>query len=546
MSANIFGILNHFNLVISRAKVLIHLFTDGMDNGSVAEDVAKYQGSVGVEPQGTGSGHGKGEESLRQSFLYSLDSAFAESSALAKSLQAHLVVINESDLAAALEERDKWVLKFLAQRKVAKARSGFNLAKGYTPDLASVYKVLQKVYRYFSSSGFEFLAQEGLFRVNANVNESKRLANQLLTNSEFLNDFEDSILVAHALKTALGSSPPILPPAFQHILIEISKHVKTGKNRQLTVASNFVASLEASSSEVHSMDDSEDLIAKNDVTHAKIDATLPKNDGDDINFVLALAKPKIFELPHINLQCLHILLYLLNLVASQEQTNKMSCANLSTIFSFLLFPEVIVPNPGLQELVAILIARVNDIFPHPPQLKVTLNSSSGGSKHSENEAELQTYASKNLPVIMPIASSSQAPPFPTPSEDLDARPKVKKSVSLSATTHDLLATPSTESSPTKANVESTSANPTPISSPRVEISELSIDPSRPVNPMPPTSQNSSNLVRRPSAPPTREPPPVPMSHSKSNLSMPSNPPPPIPSPRSTSPEPSSDIAAPQE
>lgn len=496
------------------AKVLIHLFTDGMDNGSSPEDVAKYQGSVALESQGTNAGAAKGEESLRQSFLYSLDTAFAESSALAKSLQAHLVVINDTDIAAALEDRDKWVLKFLAQRKVAKARAGYALAKGYTPDLASVYKVLQKVYRYFSGSGLAFLEKEGLFRVNGNVNDSKRLANQLLTNSEFLNDFEDSILVAHSLKTALATSPPILPPSFQHILVEVSKHVKTGRNKAISSST----ATEPRSSAGGSAGDASSSAAPSANESATMEETTPANrtalnasknsshrpqverpeDPERLaeqNFVLELAKTKIFELPHLNLQCLHILLYLLNLVASQEHTNKMGAANLSTIFTFLLFPELLVPNPGLQELISILVMRVNDVFPHPPQLKVSANR----SMSQGNELELPA-APKN--VIMPVASSSSsntAVVAPAPPSLAEEKPRViKKAVSLSATTHDLLSRPSAELSPPKLQVpESKSNNPTPLSSPRLEgapaIDSLSSDFSRAVNPMPPSSSSSSSI-----------------------------------------------------
>lgn len=550
-----------------------------MDNGSVAEDVAKYQGSVALDPANTGNSSAKGEESLRQSFLYSLDTAFAESSVLAKSLQAHLVVINESDITAALEERDKWVLKFLAQRKVAKARAGFNLAKGYTPDLASVYKVLQKVYRYFSGSGLAFLSQEGLFRINANVNESKRLANQLLTNSEFLNDFEDSILVAHSLKTALSTSPPILPPSFQHILVEVSKHVKSGRFRKPSVSASEASSSAPAPAESGFGD------------------ALNRNEGEDShltdqNFVLELAKTKIFELPHLNLQCLHILLYLLNLVASQEATNKMGAANLSTIFTFLLFPELLVPNPGLQELIAILVARVNDVFPHPPQLKMQGNGVGGRSMSEGKNVEMQVYATQNLPVIMPVAAPSGVPTIPQvlpapPSlstAENDAKPRViKKSVSLTATTHEMLANPvpatsasvshSTETSPTKTEIH---AGKSPLSSPRsfdpsATMDASPNDASKPVNPLPrsnsstltsitavhPVPGNSNNpeganassttsptttLKRQPSVRPSRDPPPVPVTGtatlSRQNSLAPLNPPPPVPtSPRIDTPAP---------
>lgn len=591
------------------AKVLIHLFTDGMDNGSSPDDVAKYQGSVSLESQGTNAGAAKGEESLRQSFLYSLDTTFAESSALAKSLQAHLVVINDTDIAAALEDRDKWVLKFLAQRKVAKARSGFALAKGYTPDLASVYKVLQKVYRYFSGSGLAFLEKEGLFRVNGNVNDSKRLANQLLTNSEFLNDFEDSILVAHSLKTALATTPPILPPSFQHILVEVSKHVKTGRAKATSsaAASEPGSSAgggvgDASSSAVPSANESatmeeHPLANRAAPINSKSGSLRPQVERPDDperlaeqNFVLELAKTKIFELPHLNLQCFHILLYLLNLVASLEHTNKMGAANLSTIFTFLLFPELLVPNPGLQELVSILIVRVNDVFPHPPQLKVSANR----SMSQGNEVELAANVPKNVPVIMPVASSSGVAPAP-PSLAEDSKPRViKKAVSLSATTHDLLSRPApSETSPPKLQVaESKSGNPTPLSSPRSNeptVESLSSDFSRAVNPMPRSSSSATSLTsvaplapqnsttatspsnssttspvaspvastttsptlkRHASVRPTRDPPPVPTAAapptlsptvSKSSLGpVPTNPLPPVPiSPRQPPDAPSS-------
>lgn len=373
---------------LKRSKVLIHLFTDGMDNGSEKEDVEKYQGNV-VQEREKGT---KGEESLRQSFLYSLDSGFEQSSALAKSLQAHLVVIREEDLASALEERDKWVLKFLsAQRKVSREPKGFNLAKGYTPDLASVHQVLQKVYRYFSSAGSTYVEKEGLFRVNANVNESKRLAQSLLTNNEFLNDFEDSILVAHALKTALSNAPPILPPAFQLILIEVSKH-----------------------------------IVKAPSSNGSVCAT-----PESVETVLALAQPKLFELPHLNMQCLHILLYLLRLVSSQQSTNKMGAQNLSTIFTFLLFPELLVPNPGLQELVAILIERCNQVFPHAPVLKISAAAGRKASDHSDMEMStfspslaLPGLAAAPLPsdASSSSASSSNAPPIPASSSMSEPEP----------------------------------------------------------------------------------------------------------------------------
>jgi hypothetical protein len=290
-------------------KVLIHLFTDGIDNGSDEEDVAKYNGAIEVNSEG-----------LRQSFLYSFDTAFEQSSALAKTLQAHLVTIHESELNTALEERDRWVLKFLASKpKISKAHKGFNLAKGYTPDMASVYNVLQKTYRFFAS-GKSATSKEGLFRVNANVHESKRLASQLLSNTEHLNDFEDSILVAHALKTALANGPPILPPLSQHVVIEVSRQPK------------------------------------------------------EVQF--GLLRPKIAELPQLNRECLHILLFLLHIVARDSLVNKMTSTNLAVIFTYLLFPDLLVPNPGLQELVVSLIDECQQIFPQPPLFKPTAASSS--------------------------------------------------------------------------------------------------------------------------------------------------------------------------
>ena len=78
-------------------KVLIHLFTDGVDHGSLAEDVAKYQTTVDVQ----------GVEGLRQSFLYSFDTSFDQSSALAKDLHSNLVMIHESEQNLALEERER-------------------------------------------------------------------------------------------------------------------------------------------------------------------------------------------------------------------------------------------------------------------------------------------------------------------------------------------------------------------------------------------------------------------------------------------------------
>lgn len=300
------------------------MFTDGIDNGSAEEDVAKYQNVI--ENQST--------VGLRQSFLYSFDTAFEQSSALAKSLQAHLVTIHESEINTALEERDRWVLKFLASKpKISKAHKGFNLAKGYTPDLANVYHLLQKAYRFFSSG--KYVTKEGLFRVNANVNESRRLATQLLSNTENLSDFEDSILVAHALKTALSNSPPILPATFQQAMIDISQQPKES--------------------------------------------------------LLDLARAKIMELPQLNRDCLHILLFLLKIVAKEANVNKMTSVNLSVIFTYLLFPELLVPNPGLQDLLVLLIEECHQIFPNPPLSKVSFVAP-GSTKNAQQMPEPSNVA----------------------------------------------------------------------------------------------------------------------------------------------------------
>lgn len=76
-------------------------------------------------------------------------------------------------------------------------------------------------------------------------------------------------------------------------------------------------------------------------------------------------KAELSSMAKLNRLCLHILLYLLYLIAGQANTNHMDAANLAVVFFPLLFNAITRINPFLQALVRVLVEQTKDIFPAP-------------------------------------------------------------------------------------------------------------------------------------------------------------------------------------
>eukprot|EP01127_Copromyxa_protea_P018310 TRINITY_DN5731_c0_g1_i1.p1 TRINITY_DN5731_c0_g1~~TRINITY_DN5731_c0_g1_i1.p1 ORF type:complete len:467 (-),score=59.42 TRINITY_DN5731_c0_g1_i1:133-1533(-) len=282
-------------------KVLLHIFTDGIDNSSDANSKAELDAEQDVIRR-------SGVDPLKHTFLYSFSSDFHSAKEVGTKLNATVIMVNSENTNSAIELRDKSVFKSMAENPrppVSKAlqEGAFSILEGDQPELSFLHRQLHKALLVFTG---DFLKEEGIFRQNASLKDVNVSVHNILHGKDTLEDYESPIQVAHSLKNILRRYN-IIPKQSQHELANV-----------------FTEEI------------SEDLV---------------------VHIV-----PIISQIAEVNKKCLSILLEILHrTVKAQESLPKekaLGLQGLATVFSGILFSEVVNPDPNLVESPAEVLQRV--------------------------------------------------------------------------------------------------------------------------------------------------------------------------------------------
>jgi len=229
----------------------------------------------------------KADNSVHQRILYSFGDTFEKVKPLGESLNAAVIMVKSDTLCASFSDRDKIIFGCMVkpQNMVKRKSKRFSYMKGDSPDLVEFLYQLQKADEVFQG---KLIETEGFFRQNATFNIVNDTTERFTEGKDTIQDYTDPITIGHVFKNSLRRFD-IIPKASQTPLIETYRDA---------------------------ISDEEKLFA--------------------IQFYFK-------QFPKTHLQCLEIVLRIINRVANAQQNalkqNKaLSLSSLAQLFSPILLP----------------------------------------------------------------------------------------------------------------------------------------------------------------------------------------------------------------
>jgi hypothetical protein len=227
-------------------------------------------------------------KSVHQRILYSFGDTFEKVKPLGESLQAAVIMVKPGTLANSFTDRDKLIFGCVnkSPQPAPKRKSKrFSYVNRDSPDLVEFLYQLQKADEVFQGKVIE---TEGLFRQNAVFNVVNETTERFTEGKDTIQDYNDPITIGHFFKNSLKKFD-IIPKTTQKLLLETFRDAETEEDKLFAV-----------------------------------------------QFVLK-------QFPKTNLQCLEIVIRIINRVANAQQAalkqNKaLSLSSLAQLFSLILLP----------------------------------------------------------------------------------------------------------------------------------------------------------------------------------------------------------------